>query len=176
MPAALTPPWKLHTPIREPPWEPAVMREKAAAAAAAQRSSRIISIGTPSRPSALFTRQTGKVETQPTPSCFRMRTMPVATSIVMDVVSFAWSRAVSLRVGALKHTMISRVPFPNCRSGVIGLAIAGNPENDGHLSPWQEAVGHEINPDTHKNGCANEATTGLTLGLFVMLFQDVVFG
>ena len=58
---------------------------------------------------------------------------------------------------------------------VIGLAIAGNPENgnpenDGHLSPWQEAVGHEIIPDTHKNGFANEATTGLTLGLFVMLF------
>jgi hypothetical protein len=43
----------------------------------------------------------------------------------MDVVSFGWSRAVSLA----------------CRSGVIGLAIAGNPENDGHLSPWQEAVG-----------------------------------
>ena len=59
---------------------------------------------------------------------------------------------------------------------LIGLAIAGNPENDGHLSPWQEAVGHEIIPDTHKNGCADEATTGLTLGLFVMLFQDVVFG
>jgi len=37
-------------------------------------------------------------------------------------------------------------------------------------------VGHEIIPDTHKNGCANEATAGLTLGLFVMLFQDVVFG
>ena len=51
-----------------------------------------------------------------------------------------------------------------------------HPENDGHLSPWQEAIGHEIIPDTHKNGCANEATTGLTLGLFVMLFQDVVFG
>src|ERR1700730_2146976 len=120
MPAALTPPWKLHTPIREPPWEPAVMREKAAAAAAAQRSSRIISIGTPSRPSALFTRQTGKVETQPTPSCLRMRLMPVATSIVMDVVSFAWSRAVSLRgrTKAYKHTMISRVPFPvACRNG-----------------------------------------------------------
>jgi hypothetical protein len=59
--------------------------------------------------------------------------------------------------------MISRVPFPNCRSGAIGLAIAGNPENDGHLSPWQEAVGHEIIPDTHENGCANEATTGLPL-------------
>ena len=80
------------------------------------------------------------------------------------------------RTEAYKHTMISREPFPNCRSGVIGLAIAGNPENDGHLSPWQEAVGHEIIPDTHKNGCANEATTGLTLGLFVMQFQDVVFG
>jgi hypothetical protein len=52
----------------------------------------------------------------------------------------------------------------------------GQSENDGHLPPWQEAVGHEIIPDTHKNGRANEATTGLTLGLFVMLFQDVVFG
>ena len=48
--------------------------------------------------------------------------------------------------------MISRVPFPDCRSGVIGLAIAGNPENDGHRSPWQEAVGDETIPDTHKNG------------------------
>jgi hypothetical protein len=67
-------------------------------------------------------------------------------------------------------------PFPNCCSSVIGLAIAGNPDNDGRLSPWQEAVRHEIIPDTHKHGCANEATNGLTLGLFVMLFQDVVFG
>jgi hypothetical protein len=33
---------------------------------------------------------------------------------------------------------------PNCRSGVIGRAIARNPENDGHPSPWQEAVVHEI--------------------------------
>ena len=33
-----------------------------------------------------------------------------------------------------------RVPFPNCRSGVIGPAIAGNPENDGHLSPWQDRL------------------------------------
>jgi hypothetical protein len=72
----------------------------------------------------------------------------------MDVVSFAWSRAVSLGVGALKHTMISRLPFPNCRSGVIGLAIADNPQNDGHLSRWQEAVGYGIISDTHKNGCA----------------------
>jgi hypothetical protein len=80
------------------------------------------------------------------------------------------------RTEAYKHTMISRMPFPNCRSSVIGLAIAGNPENDGHLSRRQEAVAHQITPDTHKNGCANEATTGLTLGRFVMLFQDVVFG
>ena len=72
--------------------------------------------------------------------------------------------------------MISRVPFPKCRSGVIDLTIAGNPKNDGHQSPWQEAVAHEIIPVAHKSGCANEATTGLTLGLFVMLFQDVVFG
>ena len=80
------------------------------------------------------------------------------------------------RTEAYEHTTIGRVPFPNCRSGVIGLAIADNPENDGHLSPWQEAVGHEIIPGKHKNGCANKATTGRTLGLFVMLFQDAVFG
>jgi len=48
-------------------------------------------------------------------------------------------------------------------------------EHDGHLSAWQEAVGHEIIPDTYKIGCANEATTGLTLGPFRMLFQDIVF-
>jgi hypothetical protein len=72
--------------------------------------------------------------------------------------------------------MIRRAPLPNRRSGVIGRPISGNPENDGHLSPWQEAVGHEIIPDTHKNGCANQATIALTLGLFVMLSQDVVFG
>lgn len=89
---------------------------------------------------------------------------------------FARSRAVSLRAGALKLTRISRAPSPRCRSSVIGLAIAGNPENHGRLSPWQEAIGHEIIPDTHKHGCANEATTGLTLGLFVRLFQNVVFG
>jgi hypothetical protein len=80
------------------------------------------------------------------------------------------------RTEAYGPTLIGRVPFPNCRGGVIGLAIAGNPEDDGRLSPWQEAVGHEIVLDTHKNGCANEAPTGLTLGFFVMLFQDVVFG
>ena len=79
-------------------------------------------------------------------------------------------------VGWVSTFPVCRVPFPNCRGGVIGLAIAGNPENDGHLSPWQEAVGHLIIPDTHKNGCANEATTSLTLGPVVMLFQDVVFG
>ena len=90
------------------------------------------------------------------------------------MVSFAWSQAVSLHVSALKHSKISRVPLPNCRSRVIRVAIAGNP--DGHLSPWQEAVGHEIIPDTHKNGCANEATAGLTLGLFVILFQDLALG
>jgi hypothetical protein len=55
----------------------------------------------------------------------------------MDVVSFAWSRAVALK------------PFLNCRSDVIGLAIAGNPKNDAHLSPWQEASGMRHPGHTH---------------------------
>jgi hypothetical protein len=44
------------------------------------------------------------------------------------------------------------VAFPNRRGGVIGLAIAGNPENDGHPPPWQEAVGHVIIREAHKYG------------------------
>ena len=64
--------------------------------------------------------------------------------------------------------MISCVPFPNCRSGVIGFAIAGNPENDGHPSPWQEAVGHEIIPDMHTNGCANAQKPRKTAALRIL--------
>jgi hypothetical protein len=61
----------------------------------------------------------------------------------MDVVSFFMEPSRQSPRGhteAYQHTTISRMPFPNCRSGVIGLAITGNPENDGHLSSWQEAV------------------------------------
>jgi hypothetical protein len=52
-------------------------------------------------------------------------------------------------------------PFPNCRSSVIGLAIAGNPENDGTCRPGKRRSGMR-SFRTHKNGYANEATTGLT--------------
>jgi hypothetical protein len=94
----------------------------------------------------------------------------------MDGVSFAWSRAVGLRAGALKHaSILSRAPFPNCRSSVIGLAIAGNPENDGPLSPRQEAVGHEIIPDTQGRlrERGNDRPHARALRDAV---QDVVFG
>jgi hypothetical protein len=54
--------------------------------------------------------------------------------------------------------MISRVPFPNCRSSVIGLAIASNPENDGHLSPSQESAmdqpGHTQGRLRERKACA----------------------
>jgi hypothetical protein len=69
----------------------------------------------------------------------------------MDVVSFAWSRAVALK------------PIINRRSGVIGLVSAGNPENDWHQSRWQEPVGHGIIPE--------HTSTVATTGLFVMLLQ-----
>jgi hypothetical protein len=32
----------------------------------------------------------------------------------------------------------------DCRSIAIGLAIAGNPENDGPLLPWQEALSQDV--------------------------------
>jgi len=40
--------------------------------------------------------------------------MPVATSIVMDVVSFAWSREGQPPWGRIEAHNISRVPSPNC--------------------------------------------------------------
>jgi hypothetical protein len=52
-----------------------------------------------------------------------------------------WSPFASSRAVRILWAHFRRVPFPNCRGGVIGLAIASNPENDGRLSPWQEAVG-----------------------------------
>jgi len=55
---------------------------------------------------------------------------------------------------------------------VIRHAIAGNP--DGHLSPWQEAVGHKILLDEQRNGCANDAPT--TAYSAVMHFRDIVAG
>jgi hypothetical protein len=33
--------------------------------------------------------------------------------------------------------MIGRVPLPRCRSSVIGLAIAGNPENGDPENDWR---------------------------------------
>jgi hypothetical protein len=97
----------------------------------------------------------------------------------MDVVSFAWSRAVSVHVAAWKLTVISHVPFPYCRSGVIVLAFAGNPKNDGHPSPWQEAVGQDypgLDPRHTQERRREQGNDCIMLGLFVMLFQDVVFG
>jgi hypothetical protein len=46
----------------------------------------------------------------------------------------------------------------------------------GTCRPGKRQSGLEIIRDSDKNGCENKATTGLPLGLFVMLFQDVVFG
>ena len=37
-------------------------------------------------------------------------------------------------------------------------------------------ISHEIIPETHHHGHANEATTGLAVGLLVMMFLDVGFG
>lgn len=67
--------------------------------------------------------------------------------------------------------MISRAPFSQLPQRCDRPAVAGNAENDGRLLPWQEAAGLEFIPDKQKNRHANEAPTGLTLGLFAMLFS-----
>jgi ZIP family zinc transporter len=47
-----------------------------------------------------------------------------------------------------------------------------------HNLPEGLAVGvisHEIIAETHRHGFENQATVGLTIGLVVMMFLDVVF-
>ncbi|MEZ5934424.1 MAG: ZIP family metal transporter [Alphaproteobacteria bacterium] len=66
--------------------------------------------------------------------------------------------------------------------GLVGAAAVALAES---LLPWGLAfaagamlyvISHEIIPETHRRGFANEATTGLTIGLVVMLFLDVWLG
>jgi ZIP family zinc transporter len=63
-----------------------------------------------------------------------------------------------------------------------GLLGAGAVALSEPLLPWGLAfaagamlyvISHEIIPETHRRGFQNEATTGLTIGLVVMLFLDV---
>src|SRR6516165_7813614 len=122
MPAAFTPPWNAQRPMRVP----AVIRENASATAAADRSSRSISIGIPSRPSALFTRQTGNVEIQSTPSCLRTRAMPVATSIVMDQSSCVREQVFAVAVAfTLGHPRRLLNRDPEGRACHFDLSAAG---------------------------------------------------
>jgi len=61
----------------------------------------------------------------------------------------------------------------------IGLAIAGSPENDGHLLPWQEVIGNEIVPDPQErlrepgNACMLGARTPrLTARLYALGYMQ----
>jgi hypothetical protein len=60
----------------------------------------------------------------------------------MAEASRAWSQAVGRRAGTgtYRRAIIGRVPFA-ARRGVIGLAIAGSSEHDGHPPRWQGAAG-----------------------------------
>ena len=55
----------------------------------------------------------------------------------------------------------------------VSQAPIASPKSNAIPLRWS---GDEITPDAHRNGCANEATTGLTLRHVVVLFQDVAFG
>jgi len=83
--------------------------------------------------------------------------MPVATSIVMDVVSFASSRAVSLHVGALKHTMISRrrysLMLPIQRSTTAEGSVGGVGRR---IHDYLEAAGRGT---TSKGRCSGRSAT-----------------
>jgi hypothetical protein len=64
---------------------------------------------------------------------------------------FIWSLAVSLRAGALKHTMISGVRFPNCCGAMTGLAIAVIRNMTGTCRPGKRRSGMIPNNRTVRN-------------------------
>jgi ZIP family zinc transporter len=84
------------------------------------------------------------------------------------------------RLGALAGADATGLVEPmGGRVGVTAVVLAEG------LLPWGLAfaagampyvIGHEIIPETHRRGCENQATAGLTLGLVLMMFLDVTLG
>ena len=104
-----------------------------------------------------------------------LQNMPEGLAVAMALTAEGYTRAYAFLIA-----MCTGLVEP-----VGGLIGAGAVTIAAPLLPWGLAfaagamlyvISHEIIPETHRRGYQNEATTGLTIGLVVMLFLDVTLG
>jgi len=104
-----------------------------------------------------------------------LQNIPEGLAVAVALLSEKYSRLYAFSVACLTG-LVEPV------AGLIGAATISLSQM---LLPWGLAfaagamiyvISHEIIPETHRYGHHNEATAGLTIGLVLMLFLDVVFG
>ena len=104
-----------------------------------------------------------------------LQNAPEGLAVAVSLLGEGYSKARAWRIAALTGLV---EPI----GGVIGAGVVGLSEP---LLPWGLAfaagamlyvISHEIIPETHRNGHQNKATTGLAVGLALMLFLDVWLG
>lgn len=104
-----------------------------------------------------------------------LQNAPEGLAVAVALMGENYSRLRAFTIAALTG-MVEPV------GGVLGAGAVALAEP---LLPWGlvfaagamiYVISHEIIPETHRRGFQNEATTGLTIGLVVMLFLDVWLG
>ena len=103
-----------------------------------------------------------------------LQNAPEGLAVALALLSYNYSRFYAVAVATLTGLV----------EPVAGLAGAYAVSVSQALLPYAltfaagamlYVISHEIIPETHSHGFANEATLGLTIGLVVMMFLDVAF-
>ncbi len=104
-----------------------------------------------------------------------LQNAPEGLAVAVALLSSGYSRVSAFLIASLTGMV----------EPVAGLAGAYAVSLSQLVLPWAltfaagamlYVISHEIIPETHRHGYENEATFGLTLGLVIMMFLDVVFG
>ncbi|HKK29800.1 MAG TPA: ZIP family metal transporter [Alphaproteobacteria bacterium] len=104
-----------------------------------------------------------------------LQNAPEGLAVAVSLIGVGYSRA-----KAVLYATITGLVEPV--GGLLGASVVSISEP---LLPWGlvfaagamlYVISHEIIPETHRRGFQTEATTGLAIGLVVMLFLDVWLG
>ncbi len=104
-----------------------------------------------------------------------LQNAPEGLAVAIALIGVGYSRRRSFAIATLTG-LVEPV------GGLLGASIITIAQP---LLPWGLAfaagamlyvIFHEIIPETHRNGHQNKATTGLAIGLVIMLFLDVYLG
>jgi ZIP family zinc transporter len=103
-----------------------------------------------------------------------LQNAPEGLAVAVALVSCGYSRRYSVVVASLTGIV----------EPIMGLLGAYAVSQSQLILPWAltfaagamlYVISHEIVPETHNHGYENEASTGLTIGMLVMMFLDVGF-